>query len=216
VPRFRTRPYPEPLLSLDKPSGDAPTRERLYAALFDLLADHDFGVPALETLIGRAGLAPEDFYRHFDSFEECFTAIWSETDSELKAAFLAGFEGEREWQDRLRAAILAALRFFAQNPDRALLYFKAAEFSDDLRTRQLDAITCLGQVIDLGRRDSGRAEQPPIAFSEAASGAIWRQIGAMVWSGKASQLPDRLYELMYYAILPHRGLEAAETELRNG
>jgi AcrR family transcriptional regulator len=192
-----------------------PERRRICAALLELLAESDFDSLTRSELVRRAGVSEAAFRRHFTSLEDCFAVVWGEVDAELSAAITAAYRTEGEWQDRLRAAFLAGLRYLARDPGRARLYVtEAFRVNEDLRRRQYDAVARLGEIIDRGREGGYLEEELPSGIAEAISGAIWSRVSDWVSSGEAGLLPEKLHELMYFAVLPYRGIDAAEAELR--
>jgi AcrR family transcriptional regulator len=191
-------------------------RRRICATLLELLAECDYGSLTLNQLLRRAGLSHAAFKRHFDDLEDCFATVWDEVDAELTATVTAAYRGEGDWQDRLRHAFLAGLRYLAHDPGRARLYVtEAFQVSEELRRRQYDSVARLGQIIDRGREATFHDEELPLGIAEVISGAIWQRIDSVVRAGQGARLPEQLHELMYFAILPYRGVEAAEAELRS-
>lgn len=190
-------------------------RKAIVAALLELIAEHDYESLGLSLLLRHAGVSRLAFQRHFLSLEDCFATVWSEVDAELSAAIYSAYRGEGEWQDRLRRAILAGLRYLAADPARSRLYLtEAVQVSEELRRRQYDSVLRLGRLIDAGRQKAALEEPLPEAIAEAVSGSIFYRVTDFVRSGHADRLPEQLHELMYLAVLPYRGPGAAEAELR--
>jgi AcrR family transcriptional regulator len=188
-------------------------RERICAALIDLVAERGYHSISLEDLLDRADVNHAGFARHFNSLEECFAAAWDDIDVELSRCMTAAYESGEEWQERLREALLAGLRYFAAEPGRATFYIQEALYvNDDLRRRQQTALTRLSSMVDRGRGDPDGT--PSRYIADAISGAIWYRVEQLVRTGKGGELPGEVSQLMYLAVLPYRGPAAAEAELR--
>ena len=192
-----------------------PERARLRAALLELTAEHGYDSLSLGQLLRRAGLSPAAFERHFASLEDCFAAVWGEVDAELSEAIASAYRGPGQWRERLRRAFLAGLRYLAADPARARLYItEAYQLNQEFRLRQYDSVARLGLIIDRGRQEEPGVERLPPEIAEVISGAIWCRVVDLVRAGHSAQLPEQLHELMYLAVLPYLGVEAAEAELR--
>lgn len=190
-------------------------RDRICGALVGLIAERDYESLALEVLLRRAGVSRSAFHRHFDDLQHCFAAVWDQIDAEIASEIAAAYAGDGDWQDRLRRAFRVGLRYLARHPARARLYLtEAFRVDEDLRRRQYDSITRLSRIIDRGREGAPSEEPLPFAISEAISAAIWKRTSELVRAGRGAELPGQLHELMYFAVLPYRGIDAAEAELR--
>ena len=178
-----------------------------------LVAEYGFRAVTLDQVLLRADLDHAAFSRHFERLDQCFATIWSEVDNELAARMTAAFQAWTNWQDRLRAALLAGLVYMASEPDRARLYIDEAVYVDDaLRDRQQAALSRLSEMIACGHE--GDSDRGTRYISEAICGAIWHRIQHYLRTGRGRDLPAEVPQLMYFAVLPYRGTDAAEAELR--
>jgi len=96
-------------------------RGRLQQAMVELVAEHGYNDVAVATLSNRAGVSKRDFYKHFDSKEECFLATYDLIVSRSVCGILAAAEGEEEWSERLRLGFIAFAGQIAANPETARL-----------------------------------------------------------------------------------------------
>jgi AcrR family transcriptional regulator len=96
-------------------------RNRLQKAMVELVAEHGYNAVAVATLSNHAGVSKRDFYKHFDSKEECFLATYDFIVNQSVRGILAATEGEEEWYERLRLGFLAFAGQIASSPEAARL-----------------------------------------------------------------------------------------------
>jgi len=89
--------------------------------MVELVAEHGYNAVAVATLSNHAGVSKRDFYKHFDSKEECFLATYDFIVSRSVRGILAATEGEEEWCERLRLGFLAFAGQIAGSPEAARL-----------------------------------------------------------------------------------------------
>jgi AcrR family transcriptional regulator len=196
---------------VDGPGGE---RERIRAALIDVVAELGYRSADVELVLERAGVDRRVFDRHFESLEDCFAAAWGEIDAELSRRMAAAYRRGEDWPASLRAALLAGLAFLAENESRARLYVtEAAVAGDRMRERQRAALVRLSATIDLARTEGDGEDRAPPGIADAVCGAIWHRVQRLVRTGRVRELPDQVRGFMYVAVLPYRGAEPALEEL---
>ncbi len=89
--------------------------------MVELVAEHGYNAVAVATLSNHASVSKRDFYKHFDSKEECFLATYDTIVSNSVRGILAAIEGEEEWCERLRLGFLAFAGQIAASPETARL-----------------------------------------------------------------------------------------------
>jgi AcrR family transcriptional regulator len=89
--------------------------------MVELVAEHGYNAVAVATLSSHAGVSKRDFYKHFDSKEECFLATYDLIVSRSVRGILAAAEGEEDWCERLRLGFLAFAEQIADSPEPARL-----------------------------------------------------------------------------------------------
>ncbi len=193
---------------------DRPERDRICAAMVEQAAERGFKSAGIDDVVRAAGVDRAAFSRHFDSLEACFGAAWEEVDAELRSVMATAFERPGDWQDRLRDSFLAGMQFLAADEGRARFYIAEVLYvSDEMRDRQHAAMTRLALAID-GGREPADADRPPPGISNAISGAIWHRVHQLVGAGRGADLSAQVPRFMYLAVLPYRGSDAAQAELR--
>jgi hypothetical protein len=147
--------------------------------------------------------------------EELERAVREGTE-QLLARVGVAFAAEASWADGLRAVARGLRDFLREDPDRAQAMVLEAPFGD-VETRRIreEGAAALAALIDLGRAELADPSAVPKAVADITAGAIYNRIHLAIEAGE--ELSDEMVrELMFTAILPYRGLEAAVGELEPG
>lgn len=201
-------------MSARKPQGPRGQRPAIRKALIQLVGESGYLATDADQVAKRAGLTGAEFFSQFGDLEACFAAVWSEIDLELAGAMSTAFAAFSGWQSQLRAAMSAGLHYLTMDEARARLYvIEAAFVSETVRELQSAAISRLRLTIDLAREEPCSTSRAPRHISDAITGAIVQRVHHLIRVGCASDLSAELPTLMYLAVLPFRGTDAAEAEL---
>jgi hypothetical protein len=118
------------------------------------------------------------------------------------------------WPDRVRAALAAALEWFAGDPVAArFTLVELAAVGPASRSRFQTAFSRFIELLDEGLDEAG----PDPALARATSlavGAALARIYEEVLLGRAARLPELLPELTYELLVPFLGEKAARAEAR--
>jgi AcrR family transcriptional regulator len=201
--RSRSTRYPKLKPGPGRSAEDvaAHQRGRLQNAMVELLAEHGYNAVAVSTLSKHAGVSKRDFYKHFDSKEECFLATYDNIVSHAVRGILAAAEGEEESCERLRLGFLAFAGQIASSPETARLalveVFAAGAVAVErmLRTNRLfeDLVARNFALLD------GAPQLPPLVVKGIVAGG-GRVARARLLSGNPRQLRLDGGELMEWAL----------------
>jgi hypothetical protein len=72
------------------------------------------------------------------------------------------------------------------------------------------------EMVDGARSELDDPDSIPRSEAEAVVGAIYEGLLGVVSEGDLERLTEHVPQLMYIAVLPYLGVEAAEEELRRG
>jgi hypothetical protein len=140
-------------------------------------------------------------------------AVEAGTD-ELLLRVSRAFGGQRRWVDQLRAVAYEMLRFLREDEARARLMvidvLRSTPKAIAVREHGIEALT---ELIDLGRRELGDPESVPRTVAVVVAGTIYNRIHVGVEAGVETLEPELVRELMFTAVLPYLGIEAALAEL---
>ncbi len=193
----------------------ASQRNRILDAMKALAGERGYHDASVADVIAAAGVTRKAFYKRFEDKEQCFIAAYERELARLLTLTLEAFETQDQWADRVRAALSALLHALARDAAAARVCFievmAAGPRAIAARNEAMRGFTI---VFDTGRLEDDRARPPALALNMVGgmSEIIHREIAA----GQAEELPDILPDLMYTAVLPILGPEAAERELDRG
>ena len=186
----------------------------LDRALIELCFERGFGEFRVDDLCRRAGVGRDYFDARYSGLDDCFAGALEECAEEFLARLRAAYEVEGRWPDRLRAVAYATLHHLQEDPARAhftvVESFNGGERAQLVRDRVFATLT---SFIDDGRREPGASVTISDATAESLNGAVFRHMRLAIENNKSGLFEDVLPELMYAAVLPYLGPEAAAEEL---
>ncbi|HEX6601202.1 MAG TPA: TetR/AcrR family transcriptional regulator [Solirubrobacterales bacterium] len=193
---------------------DEERRGRVHRALIELCFERGFAAVTAKELCGRAGVDREFFEREY---------------GDLKACFLRGFEVELQrfhdrldpirnsdapWRERVWRTGYELLRLFKE--DEKATHFLVVE----VRTAGEQALLLFGaeinamvDLIDEGRGVTAHPEEVTRATAEQITGGFFNHLYALFSQGDLPPEEEIIPQLMYTAVLPYLGEEAAVREL---
>lgn len=208
--------FPSGIRSLPADLVSAVQRERLLAAMLRATAELGYREVSVQEVLDRAGVSRPTFYEHFENKETCFLAAFDSAATRLRERLeRAGLDGEN-WRERLRLSLGELLRFVAEDPDAAMsLIVDGRAASPEALTRRDELLDHFSSCLDTQVRAEAPGGEP--APSAIAAAGIVGGIEALLYSrlnhGEADDLSPLLPALMYFAVLPYEGHEAASEEL---
>jgi AcrR family transcriptional regulator len=189
-------------------------RERILRAMARSCAEKTFAATTIADIVGHASISRATFYKHFANKTECFYAAAESFLAELQSAaedarILAGNAHPQE----VREVMAAVLERLATKPDQAkLLLVEAANVDPEIVRRYR------GLVLDALEAELRSSEGRPFtgADPEIAFGRAKVLIADYVAGGQIKRLPTLLPELVYIALLPYVGQDAALEQAQIG
>lgn len=197
--------------------SDQRQRPRLHQALIDLCFERGFAQVTVADLCGRAGIERAEFERRYADLDDCFFEAY-EVEVRRFTRLMAAAAGPGTWRDRLRATAYALLSFLSE--DERLTNFVAVEVRAASERAQLlfgQGIEPLFDLIDEGRNEPGASPSLTRSTAEQVGGGIFNQIYGALGQGQPLAPASRIIpEMMYAAVLPYLGADAAREELTLG
>jgi AcrR family transcriptional regulator len=191
-------------------------RERLIAAMLKAASDLGYRGASVQAVIDRAGVSRPTFYEHFANKEDCFLAAFDTTAVRLRERVgAAARKGGDSWRDRLRFGLETLLHFATTEPEaaRALVVEARAASGDAIRRRD-ELLDHFSDCIDTQvRRYFPDAPTYSAITAAGIVGGAEALLYSRLYKGEAGDLDSLLPSLMYFAVLPYEGHEAASEEL---
>ncbi len=190
-------------------------RERILAAVADVASVVGYGDMSVEDVIVTAGVSRRTFYEHFSNKHDAFLAAYDTVIAQLLGGVRNAYESERTFEERLASGLTAFLDFAAREPAFArMCIVEALAAGPEAVKRRNDAMAAFATLIDENARELGTMLEPPALTGETIVGGIYEVIYARIVAGEIRTLPSLLPDLLYSALLPYVGLEAAAAEYR--
>src|SRR4051812_30403753 len=188
---------------------------RFREALLDLCAERGYKKLKLKDLLERTGMSKAEFGRHYSDLDGCFAAVLGEIYDEFFGRAQAAVEGLVGWRDRMRATAYALLRFLRADERVARLAAVEVQWAgkDSQRLFQ-ETFGRLVELIDEGSEEADGPNSPGLATAIGVGGVVFSRVQEAVSKGELDLGEDEIPELMYAAVFPYLGAEAADEELR--
>lgn len=190
-------------------------QQRILQGMLEAVGRRGYERATVDDAIEMAGLDREAFYDSFRDKEDCYLqgldagAAWVELAMRDEAA------GAATWRSQLRGALTGLLTFLDEHPEigRALLVEVHAAGGGAVQKRT-DAMERASMAVDLAREEGGSAA--PAISAEAVVAGILAVLHSRLAARQTDGFIDLLAELMYLAVLPYFGADAAAEEMRVG
>lgn len=167
----------------------------------------------VQDAIANAGLYRQAFYDNFEDKEDCYLHAIDAGSAWIELAMRRATGDGETWRAQLRGALAGMLSFLDEQPEigRALLVEVHAAGGSAVEKRT-EAMERAAEMMDRAREESDGVA-PAISAEAVVAGilaVLHTRLAARQQQGFASLLP----ELMYLAVLPYFGAEAAAAEMR--
>jgi AcrR family transcriptional regulator len=181
--------------------------------MLDLVARRGYDTCTVAMIARRAGVSQAEFEAMFGSKEECAIAVFDRFMVDFNREVGDAFASRPGWPENLRAAAWAAARYQEAHPRE--LRFGAVGMlwaSELMQTRREQAFRRFVDMVDAGRALAGDPEAVPQFTAEGVIGSIAAMITRRTQAGRVSPV-EFVPDLMYLAVVPYLGEEAAAREL---
>ena len=183
-------------------------------AMAEVACERGYANISVETVCAAAGVERGEFDRHFKDLEDCLCEYVQAGTNELLTRSLQAFTKCEGWRNQLRAVAHTMLAFLQEDDARArIMTVEILSAGDRAQLIRDQGMEGLFEFIDLGRQELADPDSMTRATAEAVGGAIFSRIRIEVEKGDPSALTDLLPKMMYSAVLPYLGPEAAMEEL---
>jgi AcrR family transcriptional regulator len=186
--------------------GARSQRRRIIDAIIDSCAEKTYAATTITDIVGRARISRTTFYKHFDDKRACFDAAIVHCIEQLREVAAEAHSPEDAPADAVRKATTAVIEALAERPGLAQLLTGDA-IAVDPRVIERYRKAMIPAIEGLWARSDGSAaphSDPRLAFGQAQV-LILNQIA----NGKGDRLPELLPEIVYLAVNPFGGHEAA-------
>jgi AcrR family transcriptional regulator len=194
-------------------------RERLITALILTLAEVGYQKTTVSMIGRRAAVSKSDFYKHFDSKDECFLAAYDHATNQIRATVVDACAGipASEWPARVHAGVDALLRLLAGEPPLATIVLaEGLRAGRGIYDRYQAAVESFVPLLREGAPDPPGAAPVPPATDEAVVGGVAALLSRRVVAGEAEELTKLIPDVLEFVLAPHLGTEGARRIISAG
>ncbi|HET9163111.1 MAG TPA: TetR/AcrR family transcriptional regulator [Solirubrobacterales bacterium] len=202
------------IASNGRPDPDVERRQRIAAAMVELVVEQGYGATTVAQLLERARVSRAELRRLFAGKQACFLAVYDEIAESFTGEVLTAFGREEAWRDGLRAAAYAAARWVAAHPREARYATVETMMAGEFAVARREAT--LRRFVDLVDTGRGQLEDPDSVSRAMAEGVVGGILGTLTKNmrrGTRARPKDFVPELMFLAVRPYLGLAVAREEL---
>jgi AcrR family transcriptional regulator len=190
-------------------------RQLILYGMLEAVGTSGYDDVSVRSVLDQTGLYRQAFYDHFPDKDACFLEAYDEGIRQIEALAVTAAASHETWVGKLRAGLRAVLDFLDEAPDvgRALIVevHAAGPAAVEKRTAAMRRIT---DFIDMARQEGGSEDSsPPRIAAEGIVAGMHSIIHSRLSSARDAGFADLLPELMYFAVLPYFGPEAASDEM---
>ncbi len=191
-------------------------RERMLLAVAEAVAEQGYATTTVADIIARARLSRRTFYEHFTDKEECFLAAYDTVVEQMLAGVGKAYEsGGGEWTRRVHEGLEAFIQYLVDEPAFArMCIVEVVAAGAEARGRRDAAMRVFVDFLQPGREEAPRGVAVPELAADIVVGGIYEIIYTRLLRDSAEELLEMLPELVYCALVPFVGHEAALTAVR--
>jgi len=188
-------------------------RQRILRGMLEAVGTQGYEQVAVQDAITRAGLYRQAFYDNFRDKEDCYLEALDAGSAWVELAMRKAIADEIDWRGQLRGALTGLLGFLDEEPEigRALLVEVHAAGPRAV-SKRTGAMERAAKAVDLAREES--EDEAPAIAAEAVVAGILAVLHSRLAGREEGDFTRLLPELMYLAVLPYFGAEAAAEEMR--
>jgi AcrR family transcriptional regulator len=193
-----------------------PFADPVAAALVEIVAERGYEAADVDAVVARAGITIAEFRARFADKEDCVQQVFEGFIEDFLAQVRGAFEAEERWPTSLRAAAYATTDWIDDHPDTARfgMVDVLAARNEMIRVRREEIFVWCAGLIDAGRALAPDPAAVPESAAVMAIGAVVQIVARRMQTGEDLELGRLVPELMYGAVRPYLGEEAARAELR--
>lgn len=187
-------------------------RERLIAGLTEVLFEVGYEKTTVSLIGRRAAVSKSDFYKHFESKDDCFYAAYDSAIGRIREQVEVACHRHPDdaWPPRVREAIASLLAALAADPPLASLSLvEGLRAGPGIYDRYQAALESFVSRLREGAPPAPGGAEVPHATDEALVGGIAALLGRRVVAGETEQMRNLLPQVLEFALTPYLGTDEA-------
>ena len=187
-------------------------RERLIAGLTSVLYEVGYQKTTVSLIGQRAAVSKSDFYKHFESKDDCFYAAYDVAIERIRERVLSACarHDSSEWPLRIRDGITALMALLESEPPLAsLALVEGLRAGRGVYDRYQVAVESFVPQLQEGAPPGPEGGPVPEATGEAVVGGIASLLGRRVLAGDTERLGELTPNVLCFALTPYLGAAEA-------
>lgn len=194
-------------------------RDRLITGLTEVLHEVGYQKTTVSLIGQRAAVSKSDFYKHFESKDECFYAAYESAIERIRERVVAACAAhpEDQWPPRVRDGIASLIDLLASDPPLAgITLVEGLRAGRGVYDRYQAAVESFVPLIRVGAPPAPGGSEVPEATDEAIVGGIASLLGRRVLAGEVEQLDELTPAVLEFALTPYLGTAEARRIISAG
>ncbi|MGV1049158.1 MAG: TetR/AcrR family transcriptional regulator [Solirubrobacterales bacterium] len=194
-------------------------RERLITGLTEVLYEVGYQRTTVSLIGQRASVSKSDFYKHFESKDDCFFAAYEVAIERIREQVVAACSkhAKSEWPLRIRDGLTSLLSTLAADPALASISLvEGLRAGRGVYDRYQAAVESFVVYLRDGAPAAPGGGEVPEATDEAVVGGIASLLGRRVLAGEAEEIDQLLPEVLEFAMTPYLGTAEARRIISAG
>ena len=187
-------------------------RQRLIAGLTETLYEVGYQKTTVSLIGRRAAVSKSDFYKHFESKDDCFIAAYDAAVAEIRRCVAEACDENAgaPWAVRVRGAIEVLLTLLASRPALAgLVLVEGLRAGRGVYDRYQGALESFVGYLREGAPPGPTGAEVPEATDEAVVGGVASMLGRRILGGEGERLDQLFPEILEFVLSAHLGVEEA-------
>jgi AcrR family transcriptional regulator len=185
-------------------------RERIFDAIANLTAARGYPALSLDDVAAEAAVSLQTFYAHFAGKEDAFIATYETGHARAMAVINQTLAHQSSWVGAVRAGVQALLELLACEPSYAhLACVDVMVAYPHMAQRANEANDFYAGLLDLRTTPDAPSLGPAPVVGEAIVGGVFELLHDYVLRGQTRRLPELTDHVVYIALAPFMGAEAA-------
>jgi AcrR family transcriptional regulator len=197
------RPHPDPYL------------DPVFRAIVDLTAERGYEAVRIGMIARRAGIAEPEIEARLGDRQSCMLAALSAYMEDYVWRIEAAYRTGADWREGIRAAGWAITDLLVHEPNivRVVAVELMATRSEMLRVAREEVLMYGARVIERGRAECADPTSVPAGAAAMAMGSAAQLVTNRLQKGLPLEATEMVRDLIYLAVRPFLGEEAALEEL---
>ncbi len=194
-------------------------RERLISGLTQALYEVGYQKTTVSLIGQKAAVSKSDFYKHFESKDDCFHAAYESAIDRIRDPVLeaCGRHDPEDWSPRVQDGIASLLETLAADPALASISLvEGLRAGRGVYDRFQAALESFVGYLREGAPQGPDGGEVPEATDEAVVGGIASLLGRRVLAGDVERIGELQPVVLEFALTPHLGAAEARRIVSGG